>query len=1185
MKFFSYKTIGTVRGKFAEEKEEYRKVIVLFIYLLLVVSASTVGRTAADALFLSRFDGSLLSKMYLPQAVALIFTGFVFQKCSSRFRIDLIIKWMIPSLGLLSIISRIGVGAGHLWIFPTIYIAYDVFNFLMIVCFWQFATFVLDQRKVKRTIGLVGSGGIIGSIISGFGLKWIVPWMGTENLIFIYAVLQLLALLAVYVLIRLSGNAEVVFAMTNKKAKGASTTKKKKKEDRKESLFRSVPHLRYVAVMSATLVLALTFIDFQFKVILKGELQNEALAGFMGSFYGFAGLLALAVQVLLAGKLFSRFGVMTAILVFPLVLFAGSFGMLLFPVLAMAVIVKGSDKVIGDTINSSVNQLIMFPIPPQWRNQAKSFLDGIVRNGAKGLAAICLILLSPILTAQQFSYITIALLGLCIAAAIKIKGAYLKTLLFTLRTDEPKLDETELDFMDAASVQLLVDTLQSPDKQQALYAFRTLSRLEGFDLAPFLPKLLVHPAREVVIETLLHIEREKPEGLESDLLKLLAVSDNEVQSQTLLTLAAYAQEQHWDLITEYVHRTGNLEIRSGAIAGLIKYYGIEGMFQAVDVLKSLIKSTDEEERTAVAEIFGRIGIKQFYKPLVPLLQDESAQVRKRALRSAGVLQVAELVPYIVPLLQYGDTRKEAILALAGYDEKKLFPLLDSYFKQTPFPLHLPKVFERIATPLAFEKLLAWYAFSNFEIRDKLLEALTRILRNITVSSKQTAVIHELVMQEIELYWNLSEQITGLSTIPAYEEVEKVASQLRSACVWRVFQLLSLIYDFSTIQAVYANWSGGDARQQANAMEVIDQLAHGQIRMEVAKVMAASGSGANSSRSEAQLKQQLDRLNQLDDLWLRQVIRFAVSPDESSELNMHMDRIHTLRNFSLFHELTSRELSAIAMKLVKAGAKRGEYIFKSGNSENALYLMKSGLVGIYRNGEKVAERKTGESFGQSGVLIRRLRTADAVAEEDSIFLKLDSDDFYDVMFDRPQIAMEMMKLISRRIRSVLAEQKSHAAIQEAATTKEEVVVPLSASRTDHPDSLLRRVLVLQKIDLFSHLSEDDIIRLAQMVDEVEFEPGEVVCRVGDYGDTLYGIIEGSVRIHRGSDTVAQLAEGDYFGEMAIIDDGPRSADCTVTSPTVLLQLHRDQVFSLCFQNMDILRSMLQVMGERLTNLLR
>lgn len=51
-------------------------------------------------------------------------------------------------------------------------------------------------------------------------------------------------------------------------------------------------------------------------------------------------------------------------------------------------------------------------------------------------------------------------------------------------------------------------------------------------------------------------------------------------------------------------------------------------------------------------------------------------------------------------------------------------------------------------------------------------------------------------------------------------------------------------------------------------------------------------------------------------------------------------------------------------------------------------------------------------------------------------------------------------------------------------------------------------------------------------------------------------------------------------MAIIDNAPRSANCTSATATVLLQLHRNQVFSLCFQNMDVLRIMIRLLGDRL-----
>lgn len=189
----------------------------------------------------------------------------------------------------------------------------------------------------------------------------------------------------------------------------------------KQGLFQSVPHLKYVAIMAGTLTISLTLIDYQFKVILRGTLQNEELASFMGSFYGFAGLLALFVQLFISGKMITRFGVMIAILVFPIVLFTGSFALLIMPVLAIATAVKASDKVLGDTINSSVNQLIMFPVPPEWRGRAKGFLDGIVRNGAKGIAAISLIVLSQWFAIEQFSYFILALIGCCIFAAIKIK--------------------------------------------------------------------------------------------------------------------------------------------------------------------------------------------------------------------------------------------------------------------------------------------------------------------------------------------------------------------------------------------------------------------------------------------------------------------------------------------------------------------------------------------------------------------------------------------------------------------------------------------------------------------------------------------------------------------------------------------------------------------------------------------
>jgi CRP-like cAMP-binding protein/HEAT repeat protein len=1205
------KVWGLPWGRSNEGKQENARVFGLFFYLFCVVSASTIGRTAADTLFLSRFDVSQLSLMYLPQAASLILAGFLFQRYGSRIRLDRLIILLIPAVSLLVALSRVGVGLDLIWVYPMIYVGYDVINFLMIVCFWQFASSVLDQRKAKKTIPIVGSGGIVGGIVSGFGLKLIAPLVGTANLIFFYAGLQLLALLAVWLVLRMSPNP----AETFDNPQPAMQKSDKRMKQSNAGLFKNVPHLKYVAIMSAALVISLTFVDYQFKVILRGTLQNEALAGFMGSFYGFSGLCALLVQLFVAGKLVSRFGVMTSILVFPLALFAGSLGVVFLPILAMAILVKGSDKVLGDTIYSSVNQLIMFPISPQWRNRAKSFLDGVIRNGAKGLAAVSLIVMSPLLSAREISFVIMGLLGVGIFAAIRVKGAYLRMLLSTLETRGNDFQEGELDLMDPASRQLLIGALESTDRQQALYALRILVGLGEFDLSPYIPALLRHPAPEVGVEALLYVERALPMGMEVEMVELLAKAnrDQRVKSQALITLAAYASEEYLDVISERLE-AAEVEIRAGAIAGLIKYYGIEGMFRAVGTLKALIESTSEEERTEMGALFGRIGIREFYKPLIPLLQDSSADVQRNALQSAAKLSVPELVPYIVPLLQESQTRREAIEALAAYEPKVILPLLEPYLVGEAASLHVPKAFQRIGTQIAFYNLFRAYAGARYDMRDKLLEALAGMKNpDIHVDAKE---VERLILSELESYGDFAEHNAWSPANAADTEVRDAVEQLRGSMIQRVFQLLGLIYEANTINAVYIGWSEGDVRRQANAAEVMDQMLQGELRTELTKWMLAANPKA-SDRSNLGKSEQLSWLYDHGDEGLREVIRFAVIEGEGNvsaealtvrmgavglagddELRERMWTMRTLRKASLFEGFTSKDLLPIVRYLKVVEIPEGEVVFKEKDPGDSLYLVQGGQAGIFRNGVQVDVRESGDSFGQTAVLTRRFRTATVRAQTNLRLLRLDSSDFYEAMFDRTELALEMMKRLSRKLRTVMANQAQLSVDDSENSLSDSAVLDQSLAETavalepgsgtsltlgDHNQAILRRVLVLQKINLFTHLSQDDFIRLAHRVEEVSYKPGEAICRMDEYGDTMYGIIEGGIRVHRGGETLAQLGVGQCFGEMAVIDSGPRSADCTAIEHTVLLRLDRHQVFSFCFQQIDVLKGMVKVLADRLREL--
>lgn len=1192
--------LGRFAGHGAGNGGEYAKVALLFLYFFCTVAASILGRTAADALFLSRFDNAALSGMYLPQAATMILTSLVFQRYASRVRIERLLFGLLPTVAALILVSRIGVGLQLDWVFRTIYVGYDVFNFLMIVCFWQFATSVLDQRKAKKMIGLVASGGTLGTVASGFGIRGIVPVIGTSNLLYVFAALVAAGLAFAIAINAL--RARGVDKSVNSPASSPAPSKPSGAAAGKaDGLFKNVPHLKYMVLLAASVTLSLTLIDYQFKVLLRESLQNEALAGFMGSFQGISGIVGLLVQVTLSGWVLTRFGVTTALLVFPVTLAAASLGLVFLPVLAMSVVAKGSDKVLGDTLYASANQLIMFPVPPAWRSKAKNFMDGIVRNGSKGLAALLLLVLSHWLAPSQFSYIVAILLGIGIVSGLKIKKAYLQTLMSTLKTGQDDPQRAELDFMDPASRALLAEALLQPDKQQALYALCLLKDIDAFDLKPYLPGLLAHPHPQVIVETLEYVEQFKPAGLEPRLLELLGADSEPVRAKAILALASYMDEAHLDEISRQLE-DGSADVQAAAIAALVKYFGIEGMYRSVGVLKRLTESEVEAERMAVASLFGQIGVPSFYKPLLGLLRDPSSQVAVRALDSAAKLRVPACIPPIADRLADGGARRHAIQALAAYDEPIIVPALRAYLERADIAVHLPAVFERIGSQLARDTLLDVYESASYALRDRILESLLRMQKDLP--AVPVAQAERYARLELALDEQYGEHGGAVAGNAAGSELSGSVAEIRAGIVRRIFQLLSLLYDERAMQAVYANWTEGDGQRQANAIEVVDQTVHGALRGPLIKLMSSSREWTASKTSNAATHWAW--LSAQGDAWLSQLAAYERAKQEGVTADpraaLQVEQVRLLKKISLFQGVPRAELAALADTLQPVTAAAGDVIIREGEPGDCLYMIESGKVGVFKGETRVHELRSEEYFGEMAVLTQGARTATIAAEEGVRLWKLDSDVFYDRMIDRPSMAVEMMKLLSRRIRDALGAAGAGAAgaaiaapvplhaVTAVSSSADEANREAAAAR-EHLDAaaaeapagnatLVRRVLVLQQVPLFQHLSTEGFLDLAQLVQEEAYGPGKTICKTGEYGDTLYAVVEGVVGVRRDGRQIANLGKGEYFGEMAIIDSGPRSADCVAVSQASLLALRKEQLQAFCFRDAQVLRGMMRVLSERL-----
>lgn len=128
-------------------------------------------------------------------------------------------------------------------------------------------------------------------------------------------------------------------------------------------------------------------------------------------------------------------------------------------------------------------------------------------------------------------------------------------------------------------------------------------------------------------------------------------------------------------------------------------------------------------------------------------------------------------------------------------------------------------------------------------------------------------------------------------------------------------------------------------------------------------------------------------------------------------------------------------------------------------------------------------------------------------------------------------------------------------------------------------------VLRRVPLFSDLAEAELTRFAEVTREREYPKNSVILFEDDPGDALYIVSAGQVKVvligEDGREVILSvLGDGDFFGEMALIDDEPRSAHVIAMRDSRLLVLRRDDFQQQIQQHPSIALKVLKVMVQRL-----
>ncbi len=1022
-----YKLYSLLRIQAGEE----RFVWSLGAMMLLTSAGSAVGGASIDALFFARFGIAPIWYIILGGVnfLNLVLVAGIAGRVS-RARLYLFLP-VILTLVLLAAYILLKQNLG--WIYPTLYIGKDVVNALQGVFLWGLAGSLLDARQSKRLFPLLIAGGIAGAMLGSFGIPLLVQVFGSEAMLAGWAFCVALTAWLVYHLIsRHRRSLETQPSQAGEQSGIAG-------------LFNEInagfQYVRRSSLLSWFSLVALLFSVLWFALLLPFSRLStsqypdaDQLAIFFGIFNGVWTAAALLVSLFITSRLFSRIGVINALIVYPLIYLVGFVILAIYPRFTAIVTVRFLQIVWSQSLAETAWQASFNAIPAERRDQARAFINAVPGQAGIVIAGLLLVIGEQTLLPQQLFLIGLVSAALCAWALVKSRRAYMRALQTALANGQAFVFYTEEEPFggfqnDPTSIQVLLTGLADPDARLRRLSAEILGKLPPNQNADDLLKGLNDSVAEVRAACLVSLAEQARRGKKEtgappktfSLTKVTAClqdSDQEVRLQAVRTLLAVGGRQTELTPIETLLSDPDPLVQVETASSLIGE-GLKPDFtiHLQQVLTSQAASSQPTVRQAALSSLAR-GWKTLAIPpaeaariLTAGLNDSQPSVRQAVWDG-----LAAIPPELEPIVR---------LALANEDSQVRDAAARAVGRSGQFGLRL-----------------AMEALQRRETESSAIDSLYQLINQ--PDADQQAVLLDYAKRKVRLAQQ--DHHLGTACLAAVNDERR---QLLGAALTKSgfnhallgLRAFGLAWDGASTALAVDALQSEDPNQIAYALETMEAVENSQVIQPLLALWEHVETGPHELPPLASV---LDS----PDPWLRACAAYTLqqNPDEQTAARLvelakndpdslvrqaagtskganhletlqtlsTMERILFLRKVPLFADLPPVDLKHIASLTTERYYPDGAMIARQGEPGDNMFIIAQGEVRVENSGRTLALRRRGDCVGEMAIINQAPRIAMLTAVGEVRLLCLGQKEFETVLRQRPEVCLAVMRVLSSRL---------------------------------------------------------------------------------------------------------------------------------------------------------------------------